>query len=258
MRITTIMNQKGGVGKSTSAHALATGLRQRGYKTLVIDADPQSTLSFTYGVVPSDKGLHSVMRGDTLIFDAITHTNQGDILSSNLDLCSADMEFTRQGREFILREALEQIKDKYDHVVIDSPPSLGILNINALTASTDVVIPLGADVYSMHGLQQLLRTIDTVKKYSNPSLCVAGLLVCRRGVRANITAEMIELIRESASANNLHAYNAIIREATAIREAQLTGKSIYEYAPKAAVTGDYNDFLEEYLEQEAFINGKEI
>lgn len=250
MRITTVMNQKGGVGKTTTAHALATGLHQRGYRVLVIDADPQSNLTLTYGANPTNKGLYELMKGEGSLKQLATETGIGDLLTSSLDLCSADMEFVRQGREYILREALTDAAQMYDHVIIDSPPSLNILNINALTASTDVIIPLGADIYSLHGLQQLLTTINTVRRYSNPALSVAGLLICRKGIRANVTTELVSTIRENGAANGLHVYSSMIREATAIKEAQLMCKSIFEYAPKAAVTGDYSAFIDEYLKQE--------
>ncbi len=249
MRITTILNQKGGTGKSTTAHALATGLTQRGLKALVIDADPQGNITDSMNADPLKKGLYDLMRGNVSAADAIQHTAQGDIIASCLDLAGADMEFTQTGREHLLREALEPVKE-YSHIIIDSPPALGIMSVNALTASGDVVIPVCADMYSLQGLNQLLNTITRVRRYSNPGLNISGLLVTRKGANTVATRTMLEQIQKSADAAGLYLYRATIREATAIREAQIMQQSIFEHAPAAKVTADYNSFIDEYLMQE--------
>ena len=249
MRITTILNQKGGTGKSTTAHALATGLTQRGLKALVIDADAQGNITDSMNADPLKKGLYDLMRGNVSAADAIQHTAQGDIIASCLDLAGADMEFTQTGREYLLREALEPVKE-YSHIIIDSPPALGIMSVNALTASGDVVIPANADMYSLQGLNQLLNTIARVRKYSNPGLKISGLLITRKGANTVATRTMLEQIQRSADAAGLYLYRAMIREATAIREAQITQRSIFEHAPTAKVTADYNAFIDEYLKQE--------
>ncbi len=251
MRITTVLNCKGGTGKSTTAHALAAGLNQRGYNALIIDADPQGNITYTQGADPLKNGLYALLRGNVTMPEAIQHTAQGDIISSSLDLAGADMEFTQQGREYLLREALESLDAAYTHVIIDSPPALGILSVNALTASGDVVIPVCADMYSLQGLTQLQATINRVRKYSNPGLTVAGLLITRKGQSTVATRTMLEQIERSATASGLALYRAMIREATAIREAQIMQRSIFEHAPTAKVTADYNSFIDEYLAQQA-------
>lgn len=250
MRITTFLNQKGGTAKSTSAHATATGLNQRGYKALVIDADPQGNISYSMGADPAQTGLYDLLRGNAGIADAIQHTAQGDIIASSLDLAGADMEFTQTGREYLLREALEDLPEGYTHVIIDSPPALGIMSINALTASGDVVIPACPDMYSLQGLQQLLATVQRVRKYSNPGLQIAGLLITRKGMNTIATRTMIDQIKASAAAAGLDVYRATIREATAIREAQIMRESLFDHAPGAKVTGDYKAFIDEYTAQE--------
>lgn len=250
MRITTVLNQKGGTGKSTTAHALATGLTQRGLKTLIIDTDPQSNTTYTTGADAQENGLYELLRGVVDAQEAIQHTAQGDIISSSLDLAGADMEFTQIGRENLLREALEPIKDNYSHIIIDSPPALGILSVNALTASGDVVIPACADIYSLQGLNQLLDTINRVRKYSNPALNIAGILITRKGKDTIATRAMLEQIQRKASAAGVNLYGATIREATAIQQAQILQRSIFEHAPTANVTADYNAFIDEYLKQE--------
>lgn len=248
-RITAILNQKGGVGKTTTAHALATGLTHRGYKALVIDADPQGNISYAMQADTLQAGLYEAMRGDVAAPDAIQQTQQGDIISSSLYLAGADMEFTQTGREYRLREVLDAISADYSHVIIDCPPSLGIMTINSLTASTDVVIPVGAEIFSLQGLQQLLMTIGKVRKYSNPDIAIAGLLVTRRANRAIATRDLIEAIHSNAAALQLHVYASIVREAVAIRESQIMQQSIFDTAPKAKVTDDYSKFIDEYLSQ---------
>lgn len=248
-RITAILNQKGGVGKTTTAHALATGLTHRGYKALVIDADPQGNISYAMQADTLQAGLYEAMRGDVAAPDAIQQTQQGDIISSSLYLAGADMEFTQTGREYRLREVLDAISADYSHVIIDCPPSLGIMTINSLTASTDVVIPVGAEIFSLQGLQQLLTTIGKVRKYSNPDIAIAGLLITRRANRAIATRDLIEAIHSNAAALQLHVYASIVREAVAIRESQIMQQSIFDTVPKAKVTDDYSKFIDEYLSQ---------
>lgn len=246
-RITSILNQKGGVGKTTTAHALATGLTHRGYKALVIDADPQGNLSYTMQASTQQRGLYEAMRGNYA--DVIQHTAQGDIISSSLDLAGADMEFTQTGREYLLKELIDSTGGDYSHIIIDSPPALGILTINALTASTDVVIPVGAEIYALQGLQQLLSTVAKVQKYSNPALSIAGLLITRKNNRAVATRQLIEAIRQKTKALHLHLYRQIIREGVAIREAQILQASIFDAVPTATVTADYGSFIDEYIKQ---------
>lgn len=248
-RITSILNQKGGVGKSTTAHALATGLNHRGYKALVVDADPQGNISFTMQADDTFTGLYEALKGLPAV-DAIQTTPHGDLISSSLDLSGADMEFTQTGREYMLKELIEQVAPAYSHVIIDCPPALGILSVNALTASNDVVIPIGADIYSLQGLKQLLTTIDRVHKYSNHDLQIAGLLITRKGQRATAMNMLSEAIKERAGSLQLHLYGAIIREAVAVKEAQIVQQSLFDSHPKAKVTEDYSRFIDEYLQQQ--------
>ena len=250
-RITTVLNQKGGVGKTTTAHALATGLNHRGFKALVIDADPQGNISYTMQADAAQAGLYEALKGIIPAADAIQHTAQGDLISSSIDLAGADMEFTQTGREYLLREMLDAISADYTHVIIDSPPSLGIMTVNALTASNDLIIPVGAEIYALQGLQQLLNTIGKVQKYSNPGLTVAGLLITRKGNKAVATRQLIDAIQQRAGALQLHLYSAVIREAVAIREAQIMQGSIFDTHPRAKVTDDYNAFIGEYIKQGA-------
>lgn len=246
-RVTAVINQKGGVGKTTTAHALATGLTHRTINTLAVDADPQGNLSAVMQADADSSGTYDLMRGHIPATDAIQHSPQGDVIASNILLASADMEFTRTGREHRLREGLESVASTYDNIIIDCPPSLGVLTVNALTAATDIVIPVCPDAFSLQGLQQLLMTVSTVRKYSNPALKIAGILITRMGGRATSTRQLVEVIREQADALKMPVYAGGIREGIAIKESQIMRASIFDSHARAGVTNDYNAFIDEYL-----------
>ena len=246
--IITIANQKGGVGKTTTAHALATGLIFRGYKVLVIDTDPQGNLTYTMDADETHAGVYEILAGQVAPSDAIQRTEQGDIIGGNLMLSGADMEFMDTRREYLLMEALTSLKSAYDFIIIDSPPTLGILTINALTSANDLIIPMGADAYSLQGLSQLNATIIKVKKHCNPALNIAGLLITKYNGRSVLSRELRETIEIKASrAVNASVFQTIIREGIAVKEAQTQQKSIFETAPKSNPANDYLAFIDEYL-----------
>ena len=246
--IITIANQKGGVGKTTTAHALVTGLTYKGYKALAVDTDPQGNLTYTMNADENKAGVYELLRGDIKPIEAVQHTEQGDIISGSLMLSGADMEFSDTGREYLLSETLEPLRASYDFIIIDSPPTLGILTINALTAAHDLIIPMGADAYSLQGLSQLNATIGKVKKRCNPTLNVAGLLITRYSGRAILSQELRETIEgKAARAVGTNVFNSVIREGIAIKEAQTQQTSLYTAAPKSNAAADYLTFIDEYL-----------
>jgi chromosome partitioning protein len=157
---------------------------------------------------------------------------------------------TAVGKEYRLKEALEALQGNYDYAIIDTPPALGILTVNALTACTGVLIPAQADIYSLQGISQLYGTLQTVRKYCNPSLKVMGILLTRYSGRAIISREVAEMIEETAAQLHTKLYQTKIREATAIKEAQARRQSIYEYAPKSNATTDYKALIDEILREE--------
>lgn len=246
-RITAIINQKGGVGKTTTVAALADGLNRRDHKTLAVDADAQGNLSFIMGTAPQ-QGVYEALKGSPAAA-LILATPQGDILPSTPALMGADLEFTQTGREYLLRDALEPIAGQYSHIIIDCPPQLSILTINALTAATDVIIPMGVDILSLQGMGQLYDTISTVKRYCNPQLHIAGLLITRYR-KAVLSREMKDVIWDQARQIGTGLYASQIRESISVKEAQLMQQSIYDFCPKANPTADYKAFVEEYLKQE--------
>lgn len=255
-RVTTITNQKGGVGKTTTAHALATGLTYMGFKSLVVDLDPQGNITYTMGADSQQAGIYEALKGEINPLHAIQQTKQGDIIPSNLLLAGADLEFTQTGREYLLKDIIEPLKNKYDYIIIDTPPTLGILTINALTASDTVIIPMGTDIYSLQGLSQLYTTINKVNKYCNPALKIEGLLLTRYNGRAILNQELKDNIEQRARQINTSIFNTLIRESIALKEAQAEQRSIYTYAPKATTTQDYLLFIGEYIERGAKLSDK--
>lgn len=249
-RITTVVNQKGGVGKTTTAHALLGGLRLRGKTPLLVDADPQGNATYTLGVDAGKSSLYEALRGEITARDAIQHTAQGDILPASLLLTAADLEFTQTGREYLLRDVLQAVADDYSHIIIDCPPTLGILTINALTASTDVIIPMGADIYSLQGLSQLYHNIERVQRYCNPQLRIAGLLITRHNSRTILNRELAEAIQEAGKRLHSRVYGTVIREGIAVKEAQTQQANLMESHPEAKATKDYLLFVDEYLAEE--------
>jgi len=250
MRITTIINQKGGVGKTTTTHALASGLKMKGYIVLCVDMDPQGNLSYTMNADTSGAGLYDAMKGDVDVIDVIQKTDHGDIIPSTILLTAADMEFTATGREWIIDGIINKVKNIYSHIIIDCPPSLGILTINALTSCTDVIIPMGADIYSLQGLYQLHDTILKVKKYCNKEIVIAGLLLTRYNSRSILSRDLRNGIESKANEINAFLYKTTIREGVAIKEAQTNQTSIFDYSISSNPSLDYMNFIDEYLYQE--------
>lgn len=250
--IIAIINQKGGVGKSTTAHAIGAGLLLRGRKVLYVDLDAQGNLSYSLGADSTGQtGLSAleVLEGQATASRAIQHTPRGDIIASSPALAGADTVLTAAGKEYRLKEAMEILRGQYDYTVIDTPPALGILTINALTACHGCIIPAQADIYSLHGINQLYSSIQTVRKYCNPSLRVLGILLTRYSARAVISREVAEMIEQTAGQLHSKLYRSRIRECTALKEAQAVKMDIYSYAPRSNAASDYKALIDEIMEE---------
>lgn len=245
--IYAVINQKGGVGKSTTAGALWAGLSSKGHKTLAIDLDSQCNLSFTAKADTTKETVLGLLTGEYEAKAAIQHTQNGDIIAASKALAGADAFIAETGKEYRLKEALEPIKGEYDYIILDTPPALGILTINALTACNSVIIPAQADIYSMQGVEQLAETIKPVKKYCNSELEIAGILLTRYSPRSILSKEVAELMQQLAENIGTKLFKSTIREAISIKEAQISQQSIFEYSAKANVTEDYRQFIEELL-----------
>lgn len=250
MKVITLSNQKGGVAKTTTSSALAAGLHNRGLRVLAIDLDPQCNFCFGCGVdmLHIEKTLYDVFKGTAAAQDIIIPVSMGyDLMPGGLTLAGADMDFTQTGREFMLSEILETVKENYDYAVIDTPPTLGILTVNALTASDVVVVPMTADVYSIQGLSQLESLIRNVRKYCNSNLQIAGLLLTKYNERQNASRAARDMIESAAEQIGAKVFDTYIRESVAVREAAMLQNDIFKEAPKANATIDYNGFIDELL-----------
>lgn len=250
MKTIAVINQKGGVGKSTTTLALGAGLALKGYRILYVDLDAQGNLTYTIGADPNGYNALRVLQQPETATEEVQHTEQGSIIASSPALAGADTLITQTGKEYKLKEALATIADNYDYCVIDTPPALGILTINALTACTGVIIPAQADIYSLQGISQLNSTIETVKQYCNPSLSIMGIVLTRYNKRSIIRREVAETLEQTAKQLHTKLYKAKIRECTALVEAQATKKSIYSYAPRSNATADYTALVNEILGEE--------
>ncbi len=253
--IYAVTNQKGGVGKTTTAAALITGLHAKGYKVLGIDLDMQGNLSYTMGAPQGKPTILGVMLGEVPTENAIHHTPDGDIIPYAKGLNAAEKQFCDTGREYILRKALEDIQGRYDFIIIDTPPSLGILTVNALTAAHALIIPAQADMYSTQAILETHRTMQTVKEYCNHDLKYAGILLTRYNGRATITKEAEEHISQIAADMQTKVFTARIREGVSIKEAAAMQEPLIKYAPKSNAAIDYQQFINEILEG-ANNNGK--
>lgn len=249
MKTVVFSNQKGGVGKTTSAAALAAGLTNRGYKVIAVDLDPQCNFCLSSGVdmLTVDRTLYDVFKGDAQVNDVIVPGLGYAIIPGGLALAAADMEFTQTGREYMLSEALDGISERFDFAVIDTPPTLGILTTNALTAADGVIIPLTADVYALQGLNQLNGLIRNVKKYSNKGLQIYGLLLTKYNDRQNVSKALRDQVEAAAIQLETKVYKTAIRESVAVREAQLLHSDFLKEAPSAKAAIDYEAFITEFI-----------
>lgn len=247
--IISVINQKGGVGKTTTTLAIGAGLSLRGFKTLYIDLDAQGNLSSTLKADTSGLSTVELLEAKAKASEIIQQTQQGDVIPASPALAGADTFIIATGKEYRLQEALEPIKGKYDYIIIDTPPALGVLTINALTACTSVIIPAQADTYSLQGISQLYTTIDTVRRYCNRSLEIKGILLTRYSPRAILSRDIAEVIEQTAKQLNTKLFKTTIRETITIKEAQANQQDIFSYAPKSNAAIDYAEFINEILER---------
>lgn len=248
--ITAVINQKGGVAKSTTVQSMGAGLQRKGYKVLLLDIDSQGNLSLSVGADKS-RGIPSILEvltNELPITDAIQTIRGTDIVPATISLAGIDMVLNEMGKEYRLKEAVAPIKDKYDFILIDTPPALGILTINALTCADNVVVPAEADVYSIEAVGQLSNTINAVKQYTNKDLSIVGILLTRYSGRAIISKALKDMIDTTAQCLNTKLFDAKIRECIAIKEAKAQKQDIFSYAGSSNAAIDYGAFVAEYLE----------
>lgn len=249
--IITIANRRGGVGKTATAHALGAGLAYRGYKVLFIDLDSQCNLTYDLGIEEATLSSLDVLLGDAPASEAIVSSSLGeytvDVIPASPSLATADKKIDGEGRAYRLREELQPIAKKYDYIIIDTPPALGVLTVNALTASNKLIIPAQAEIHSLQGIAQLYDSVATVKKYTNKKLKIEGILLTRYNSRSVISRDMRENLEATAEELKTKVFSTPIRECTAIKEAQATQTDIYSYSPRCNASYDYTALVEELL-----------
>ena len=246
----SIVNRRGGGGKTATAHAIGAGLARRGYKTLFIDLDSQCNLTFDTGVQKAPLTSMEVLTGTATAQEAIQHLESWDIIPASPSLAVADTTLTGTGKEYRLKEALQDLGGIYDYCIIDTPPALGVLTVNALTASNKAIIPAQAEIHSLQGIGLLYEAIQAVQKYTNPALKVEGILITRYRGRAILSKDMRESLENTAQQLHTKVFTTPIRECIAVAEAQAMQRDIYSYSPRSNATEDYTALLEEILAPE--------
>lgn len=264
-KVVICSNIKGGVAKTTTAATLGAGLVQKGYKVLFVDADPQSNLTMCFMPEPDEGSntLYKVFAGEVVEKNGKEVTREVpiskvkvaikpgmDIVPGDFSLCSADLEFLGEINSMsMLKDALEEEKEKYDFIIIDTPPNVGILTMNAFIAGDIIITPMAADSFSLRAIQLLRKTIDRVMLKANPHLSVAGVLLTKHNERLNSAKSLSATIDKAADLLDTTVYNTTIRQAAVVLESQLYRTDLYDFAPKAPVTQDYEKFVEEFLER---------
>ena len=243
-RVIAIANQKGGVAKTTTVHALAAGLTELGHRVLAIDLDPQASLTFAMGVEGEpEPSMHDVMMGRITIGEILYDSNGIDLAPSSIDLAGSEVHLlTRTGREFVLQRALRPHLDDYDLVLLDCPPSLGILTINALTAAAEVLVPVQAETLSHRGVGQLLETVDEVRQFTNPELTVLGVVVTMFDSRTNLGREVLANLAEN---HDLRVIPPPVPKSVKVAEAPGRGLSILDHASSSKPAAAYREIVKE-------------
>ncbi len=252
VRIIAITNQKGGVGKTTTAINLSASLATFGKKVLVIDADQQGNTTSGLGLDKNNLELtiYNMFLGEAEIAEIkqTTCVEGLEIIPANISLTGAEIELIgKEEREYILKQELEKIKEDYDFIIIDCPPSLNLITINALTAADTVLVPIQCEYFALEGLEQLLHTINLVKKRLNPYLEIEGIVFTMFDARTNLSLQVVEEVKRSLGAS---VYRSIIPRNVRLGEAPSHGLPIHLYDPKSKGAESYELLAEEVIEKE--------
>lgn len=249
-KIIAFANQKGGVGKTTTTCAIAAGLKELGHRVLCVDLDPQSNLTFSVGGQSEDCAtIYETLKGEVKPLFAVQRTKTFDLIASNILLSGVELEFTQTGREFLLKEVLAPLAPKYDYILIDTPPALSILTVNAFTAADSIIIPMNADIFSLQGIAQLSETVDRVKTYCNPKLKIEGIILTKFNRNTILSKEILGTAQLISKEIKTHLFKSTIRTSVAIMEAQANQQNIFKYAAYNNAVLDYKSLVEEIVER---------
>ena len=252
-RIIAIANQKGGVGKTTTTINLSACLAEKGQKVLAIDMDPQGNMSSGLGLDKDsiDKTIYDMIIGENDVEEVIDHgtIENLDILPSNVDLSAVEIELIDvDNKEFIVKDAIQKIRDNYDYIIIDCPPSLSLLTINAMTTADSVLVPIQCEYYALEGLSQLIHTVELVKERLNSILEIEGVVFTMYDARTNLSLQVVENVKDNLQQN---IYKTIIPRNIRLAEAPSYGTPINQYDPKSAGAESYMRLAEEVIEKKS-------
>ena len=248
-KVIAVFNQKGGVGKTTTNVNLTASLGAMGKKILVLDLDPQGNTTSGYGIDKQsvDGTIYDVIIDGVDINETILNTEfeNIDIVASDTDLAGCEIELTsRESREYILKNSIDKVRDNYDYIFIDCPPSLGMLTINSLTAVDSVLIPIQCEYYALEGLSQLIHTVELVKDRLNPDLEIEGVVFTMYDARTNLSLQVVENVKDNLQQN---IYKTIIPRNIRLAEAPSYGMPINQYDPKSAGSESYMRLADEVI-----------
>ncbi|NLP34175.1 MAG: ParA family protein [Clostridiales bacterium] len=251
-RIIAIANQKGGVGKTTTSINLSACLAEKNKKVLTVDIDPQGNTTSGLGIDKNNlnNSIYQMMIGECSLEECriVDQYSNLDLLPSNVNLAGAEIELIGiDHREYILKDHLNKVKDDYDFILIDCPPSLSTLTVNAMTAADTVLVPIQCEFYALEGLTQLLHTINLVKQRLNPTLYIEGVVFTMFDARTNLSLEVVENVKENLNQN---IYKTIIPRNVRLAEAPSHGIPINIYDPRSAGAEGYRQLADEVIEKE--------
>lgn len=251
-RIIAVANQKGGVGKTTTAINLSACLAEKGQKVLAVDMDPQGNMTSGLGLDKdtAEKTVYDIIIGEADIEEVLQQgsVENIDILPTNIDLSAAEIELIGvENKEYIIKNAIDKVKDNYDFVIIDCPPSLSMLTINAMTTADSVLVPIQCEYYALEGLSQLIHTVELVKERLNPVLEIEGVVFTMYDARTNLSLQVVENVKDNLQQN---IYKTIIPRNIRLAEAPSYGMPINKYDPKSAGCDSYMRLADEVMNRE--------
>ena len=248
-RIIAIANQKGGVGKTTTSINLSACLAEKGKKVLVIDTDPQGNTTSGFGIDKNEleNTIYELILGECSIGDCIVKDviNNVSVLPSNVNLAAAEIELIGvEKKEYILKNEVDYVKEEYDFIIIDCPPSLNMLTINSMTTADSVLVPIQCEYYALEGLSQLIHTINLVKERLNPDLDMEGVVFTMYDSRTNLSMQVVDNVKQNLKQK---VYNTLIPRNIRLAEAPSYGMPISKYDPKSAGAEAYKQLAEEVI-----------